>query len=80
MVAMGDPKIPEAKKEVMRNVLSTLNNYLEDKKWFAGDDGASIADFSILSNLIVILVSRFFIFLLKKMKMLKVFVSVQAFV
>lgn len=57
MVAMGDPKIPEVKKEVMRKVLETLNGYLEGKMWFSGDERASIADFSILSNLIVILVS-----------------------
>mgnify|MGYP006364586507 CR=1 FL=1 len=64
MVAMGDPKIREAKKEVMRKVLETLNGYLERKKWIAGDESASIADFSILSNLIVILVSTFSLFLL----------------
>lgn len=67
MVAMGDPKIPEAKKEIMRNVLATLNSYLEGKKWIAGDESASIADFSILSNLIVILVS-IFLSLVKEMK------------
>mgnify|MGYP003555989163 CR=1 FL=1 len=65
MVAMRDPKIPEAKKEVMRKVLETLNGYLEGKKWMAGDESASIADFSILSNLIVILVSIFSFFLLR---------------
>ena len=68
MVAMRDPKIPEAKKEVMRKVLETLNGYLEGKKWMAGDESASIADFSILSNLIVILVSTFSLFFVMDME------------
>jgi glutathione S-transferase len=55
MVANGDPKVPEPKKEIMRNVLSSLNRFLNDRDWFAGAV-PTIADFSILSNLIVILV------------------------
>lgn len=59
MVANGDSKVPEVKKEIMRNVLTTLNKFLEGKKWIASDECATIADFSILSNLIVILVRAF---------------------
>ena len=56
MIANSDPKIPEEKKKILRNVLSVLNGFLDNKNWFTGES-PTIADFSILSNLIVILVS-----------------------
>lgn len=55
MVSSGDPEIPKSKKENMKNVLTTLNSFLEGSEWFAGDS-ATLADFSILSNVIVFLV------------------------
>lgn len=55
MVKSGDPQIPEAKRENMKNVLSTLDSFLIGSEWMAGDK-PTLADFSILSNLIVILV------------------------
>lgn len=55
MVTSGDAKIPAEKKENMKNVLSTLNSFLEAGDWIAGDH-PTIADFSVLSNVIVILV------------------------
>ncbi|KAL7039985.1 hypothetical protein ACKWTF_000199 [Chironomus riparius] len=54
MIANSDPKIPEEKKKILRNVLSVLNGFLDNKNWFTGES-PTIADFSILSNLIVIL-------------------------
>jgi len=56
MIAKRDPIIPEEKREILRNVLSVLNSFLDSKNWFTGDS-PTIADFSILSNLIIILVS-----------------------
>ena len=56
MIAKSDPKIPEEKRKILRNVLSVLNGFLDSKNWFSGES-PTIADFSILSNLIVILVS-----------------------
>lgn len=56
MVHSGDAKVPAEKRENMKNVLSTLNSFLEGSEWIAGKN-ATIADFSVLSNIIVILVS-----------------------
>lgn len=55
MIATGNSHVPQEKIDIMRKVLSTLNDFLEDKIWFAGEN-VTIADLSILSNLIVILV------------------------
>lgn len=57
MVTSGDPEIPENKKENMRNVLSTLDSFVEKRDWIAGDE-PTLADFSVLSNIIVILVNN----------------------
>lgn len=56
MVHSGDAKVPAEKRENMKNVLSTLNSFLEGSEWIAGQN-VTIADFSVLSNIIVILVS-----------------------
>lgn len=56
MVHSGDAKISAEKKENMKKVLSALNSFLEGSDWIAGEN-VTIADFSILSNIIVILVS-----------------------
>ncbi|KAG5674796.1 hypothetical protein PVAND_004744 [Polypedilum vanderplanki] len=55
MLASGEASVSNAKIEILRNVLLSLNNFLEGKKWFTGDDEATIADLSILSNLIVMM-------------------------
>lgn len=55
MVASGDPKIPKEKKEKLKKVLNTLNSFLDHSEWFAGEN-PTLADFSILSNIIIILV------------------------
>lgn len=55
MIASSDPLIPDDKKKTLKNVLSTLDDFLDNNCWFVGDS-VTIADFSILSNLIVILV------------------------
>lgn len=56
MVHSGDAIISAEKRENMKSVLSTLNSFLEGSEWIAGEN-VTIADISILSNLIVILVS-----------------------
>lgn len=56
MVHSGDAKVPDEKRENMKNVLSTLNSFLDGTDWIAGEN-VTIADFSVLSNIIVILVS-----------------------
>lgn len=55
MVTSGDAKVPAEKKENMKKVLSTLNSFLEAGDWIAGEN-PTIADFSVLSNIVVILV------------------------
>lgn len=55
MVRSGDPQIPVAKKEHMKTVLSTLDSFVDASDWMAGEQ-PTLADFSILSNLIVVLV------------------------
>lgn len=55
MVRSGDPQIPVAKKEHMKKVLSTLDSFLDGFDWMAGEQ-PTLADLSILSNLIVIVV------------------------
>lgn len=55
MVMSGDPQIPVAKKEHMKKVLSTLDSFLDGSDWMAGEQ-PTLADLSILSNLIVIVV------------------------
>lgn len=56
MVHSGDAKVPDEKRENMKTVLSTLDSFLEGSEWIAGKN-LTIADFSVLSNIIVILVS-----------------------
>lgn len=45
--------VPAEKLTTLKNTLDHLNNILKESKWFAGDN-PTIADISILSNLIQI--------------------------
>lgn len=52
----GAKKISQDRREAVRVLLNTLNAFLENSEWFAGDE-LTIADLAILANVATIKVS-----------------------
>lgn len=54
----GVKKVPQERREAIKDMLKTMESFLGKSKWFAGDE-VTIADFSFLANAATIKVFKF---------------------